>query len=719
MNTLRAASCWIVTLAALILPGFALGADADSVIAIVGFDEAVVSPELAEYTGSVISPESVLVVVPERQARDVLAHAPGRLLEKTREWPLWVTPRRLPEGIIAELEIEVIFRSGTTTVFQAHASTAHDINTRGWPVIRLRLRPLASLFAASLGEDLMKRLVAERPLTQARRAFMAELADSVDTLNLRQDLRWLCRDEAPGGFRSRFAPREELEHDVVPYLTERLGDLVGPHGGNVRSFEFEVELPPAYAGGDETFINIEAGVSGRSTGAYYIVCAHYDAIASHDAGWDTLWTELAAPGADDNATGVVGVLECAEVLAGLDLDFGLKFVLFSGEELGLLGSLAYVTNIASTDTVMGVVNLDMIGYAKERKLIEVTYNWRSEWLSGLVQEAADIVGLESAVRTLNRTGQPVSDHFPFWEKAIPGIMLADSTENGVPIYPYYHSAGDVPANLTMAQIADNVKAVVACIARFAPVAEDTLPDLVLGQSSIEWQWFRRVESKPVVAGESLRVVVRPVNVGGAMQQTETYNLEIWKGEASTGDLIHDGQVELELLSGERAELLFSWETDATRYGNVAYTFVLMPEAEGVEADLGNNSVTVLLETMAQTSVIEHLHVFPNPVGRARDAKLAFDVFHPDGDDFIGEVEVWVYDLLGSQVGHGVLRNSYMISELKVGRKATGRSRNAFDLSRFIGPDEDLPPGLYLCIAELRLVGEAGVWSDRFKFAVAR
>jgi hypothetical protein len=94
--------------------------------------------------------------------------------------------------------------------------------------------------------------------------------------------------------------------------------------------------------------------------------------------------------------------------------------------------------------------------------------------------------------------------------------------------------------------------------------------------------------------------------------------------------------------------------------------------------------------------------------------LAFDIFHPEGDDFKGTMEVWLFDLEGRQIGYGTLENSYLLLEM-----ATGEDANRVPLSRFLTTEGDLPPGLFLCIAELRFVDEGRRSAARAKFAVAR
>jgi len=69
------------------------------------------------------------------------------------------------------------------------------------------------------------------------------------------------------------------------------------------------------------------------------------------------------PGADDNASGISGVLETARLLSNFNMDYTIKFIAFDEEEDGLVGSLAYADSaFASCDSILGVLNLDMIGY---------------------------------------------------------------------------------------------------------------------------------------------------------------------------------------------------------------------------------------------------------------------------------------------------------------------------------------------------------------------
>ncbi|WP_462320429.1 M28 family peptidase [Halochromatium sp.] len=76
---------------------------------------------------------------------------------------------------------------------------------------------------------------------------------------------------------------------------------------------------------------------------------------------------LIHPGADDNASGVAALLEIAEWLVAqqqagkLELEHDLLFAAWSGEELGRLGSSAFVEQLGDAEEVIGYINLDMVG----------------------------------------------------------------------------------------------------------------------------------------------------------------------------------------------------------------------------------------------------------------------------------------------------------------------------------------------------------------------
>lgn len=140
-------------------------------------------------------------------------------------------------------------------------------------------------------------------------------------------------------------------------------------------------------------------------------------------------------GADDNASGVAGVLEAAEYLVARrgTLRRSVLFVTFTGEERGLLGSLWFVeAPPVPLSRVAAMVNLDMIGRLQGRKLF-VGGVGTSPPFKGLVEASAKEVGVEVA---LGNGGRAPSDNTSFYGKRIPVLWLFSG------MHPDYHRPAD-------------------------------------------------------------------------------------------------------------------------------------------------------------------------------------------------------------------------------------------------------------------------------------
>ena len=92
---------------------------------------------------------------------------------------------------------------------------------------------------------------------------------------------------------------------------------------------------------------------------YILICAHYDTILNINLK-DAI---SRAPGANDNASGVSAILEIARILYNQpQMKYSIQFVLFSGEERGLLGSEHYAQYVKENGIqIFRLINLDMIG----------------------------------------------------------------------------------------------------------------------------------------------------------------------------------------------------------------------------------------------------------------------------------------------------------------------------------------------------------------------
>jgi hypothetical protein len=119
--------------------------------------------------------------------------------------------------------------------------------------------------------------------------------------------------------------------------------------------------------------NVEATLYGtdEESDEIFIICGHYDTVSS-------------SPGADDDTSGTVAMLMAAEILSQYQFNHTIKFVAFSGEEQGLLGSEVYAQEAYSQGwNIGGVLNCDMISYAEttsDGNNLVVYENSASQWL---------------------------------------------------------------------------------------------------------------------------------------------------------------------------------------------------------------------------------------------------------------------------------------------------------------------------------------------------
>jgi putative aminopeptidase FrvX len=164
---------------------------------------------------------------------------------------------------------------------------------------------------------------------------------------------------------------------------------------------------------------------------YILVAAHYDHL-----GWPTQGGRLRR-GADDNASGTAALLELARRLNQDPAPATVLLAHFDAEELGLLGSRAFVeASPVPLDSVTLMVNLDMIGrLTGDRLIAEVD---RADDLRPLVDSLASDRGFDLR---FSRAIAGRSDHSSFGSESVPTVALFTGFHDD------YHEATDVPERL--------------------------------------------------------------------------------------------------------------------------------------------------------------------------------------------------------------------------------------------------------------------------------
>ena len=232
-------------------------------------------------------------------------------------------------------------------------------------------------------------------------------------------------------------------------------------GLDVRFHEWDYE---GYSGK-----NIEATLHGTDDvkNEIYIISCHYDTLAN-------------SPGANDAGSGVAAMLLIANILSKYSFDHTIRFVAFSGECDGALGSHEYVQGLNNNnDNIIGVLHADGMGQAEN--MVELDNIWVSEiptsqWITTFIismsQEYNEYINLE-----VTRNGAwYYSDHLSFWEFGYDAIWFSQIKTNG------YFGVQDTLEHINVEYCLRGTKLLIATLA--------TLADSSIGS----------IPSKPVISG---------------------------------------------------------------------------------------------------------------------------------------------------------------------------------------------------------------------------
>ncbi|MGC8866570.1 MAG: M20/M25/M40 family metallo-hydrolase [Bacteroidales bacterium] len=246
------------------------------------------------------------------------------------------------------------------------------------------------------------------------------------------------------------APLPELHYDKVGssvsipvmYFTQEQGKCLEQHGlGKNMRMTVSLELVKEKS---RNVYGILKGTDPRLRDEYIVVGAHYDHLGLGGPGSGSRMPDTVAIhyGADDNASGVAGVLEVARYFINnrIPTSRSILFVAFSGEEMGLLGSAAFMENPPiATDKIVAMINFDMIG----------RMNRQSQAISiggtGTAAESQSILDSLMALVSLKATYSPEgfgpSDHASFYAKNIPVFYFNSG------IHTDYHTPFDRPEKI--------------------------------------------------------------------------------------------------------------------------------------------------------------------------------------------------------------------------------------------------------------------------------
>jgi aminopeptidase YwaD len=170
---------------------------------------------------------------------------------------------------------------------------------------------------------------------------------------------------------------------------------------------------------------------------YIVIGAHYDHIGMGGKGSSSRTPDTLAVhnGADDNASGVAAMLEISQKLLHHKPKRSIIIVAFGAEEMGLLGSRYFTDNpIVPMESIVAMVNLDMLGRMNEERVLQVGGVKTSLETEEILVRVNQNYNFNLA---LAPQGYGPSDHASFYSKNIPVFFFSTGA------HVDYHTSNDI------------------------------------------------------------------------------------------------------------------------------------------------------------------------------------------------------------------------------------------------------------------------------------
>jgi Zn-dependent M28 family amino/carboxypeptidase len=248
-------------------------------------------------------------------------------------------------------------------------------------------------------------------------------ANEIDTLSIRKHLNNIINTEKPRNYKNI-----ESLNDVADYILK-----------DFTKYADSVYYQP-YIVDNIEYKNVVC-VFGIQNTKTIVVGAHYDVCGNQD-------------GADDNASGVVGLLELAKLLKGKQLKYRIEMVAYTLEEppyfrTKSMGSYIHAKSLYENKTdVYGMFCLEMIGYFDDTKksqdypigLLSLVYGNRGNYIT-LVNKFSKgkfsrkfnkkfksykLINTKKFIAPAKLPGIDFSDHLNYWKFEFSGLMITDT-----------------------------------------------------------------------------------------------------------------------------------------------------------------------------------------------------------------------------------------------------------------------------------------------------
>lgn len=284
-------------------------------------------------------------------------------------------------------------------------------------------------------------------------------AEYVNEAAAKKHISYLASDELKG----RLAGSKE-EQKAAHYLNDQFKKLgLKPYQGKSYSipFEYKYKLNPK-----DSLNPQEVSVKANNVVAYLdnkaaktiVIGAHYDHLGVNEHGNSTKMNSKGEihNGADDNASGVAGVLELARMLSQNKTTEKANYIfaLFSGEEDGLIGSKALAELIKTqTPNTVAMLNMDMIGRLNDSKDLVVGGTGTCPEFPKMIERNKP-AGFHV---TLDESGTGPTDHTSFYLKDMAVLNFFTGTHND------YHKPSDDEDKINYYGVKNVIEYVARCV----------------------------------------------------------------------------------------------------------------------------------------------------------------------------------------------------------------------------------------------------------------
>ncbi len=367
-------------------------------------------------------------------------------------------------------------------------------------------------------------------------------------------------------------------------------------------------LPPQYL---HTSNNIVATIPGTiSPEKECVIVAHYDSYSTIDP-------MNTAPGANDNATGTVAVMEAARLCAGKQFENTVKFIAVSGEEMGMFGSDYYAFKARDEDrNIIGVVNGDMIGYpttSDTARLITGSY----QTLNRLVDSAAVYnqrygIGL-TLVPVIDNTG--ASDYGPFALAGYDALDIAEGTAEEIwgGADPYYHKPTDTYDKLHPGMIKKGVQLMLATVTELGkPLATGTITGIIYNDLNRDSSstgdealagWVVKLYKDGIIQGRKITSIDGPFSFDNLMPGIYTLEESLYVGWIQSLPRFSDPHITLTTYGENAAPRAYQLNVEAGSF--ISKSFGNYPSwimARSYPVSSGWNMISIPLEPVSKLKI---------------------------------------------------------------------------------------------------------------------